>query len=179
MLRAAGSTIKAATIDPIDVANATSGIGPGDGQVWFQAAYLPYGVTLSGVGLISHTAGSFTGDNNCKIGLYTRSGSTFTRVAQSVNNTAIFTQTAGAYFEVAFSSTYVAAPGLYYIAVLFNASAITTNPLFYGSGGGVLAMQRLGLTIGLQAELSGQTDLPASTGAATATRNNALFACVV
>lgn len=102
-----------------------------DGTVLFQAIYLPVNAVLTGVMYAQTVQGSFTNDNNNKLALYTSDGTTLTRVATTANNGSsgtIWERTANTVHKEAFTATYEAQPGLYYIAALANWSAVVTAP---------------------------------------------------
>jgi len=156
-----------------------------DGQVQFVAIWLPIAATLTGIKWYQAVVGSYTGDNNNKVGLYTYSGGTLTRVAQSSNDSALWSS-AGAQRvkKKAFSATYAASPGLYFAAVLYNNSAQTTAPTL-GAGS---TKSNLNVFSGdftnsavLAGLLAGQTDLPSSqamSGISNATANAGLWLAV-
>jgi hypothetical protein len=160
--RANGATALASTIDPMQV---MTGISLSDGVCYLQAVYLPFDATITGVFWIPTATGSFTADNNNKVGLYTRSGATLTRVAQSTSDAATFKTTANALATRAFSSTYAATAGVYYVAMLRNLSADVQNPNPFGVSFTTSALNTLGVTAGrgVSGFVSGQTDLPATT----------------
>lgn len=123
---ALGSSIKAQT-EPIQYIN--QNFNPVDGTIYFQAIWLPKAQTLTGVKWYQRTIGNYTADNNNVIGLYTYSGGTLTQVAVTTNDGNLW-QTAGTntFGTKAFSSTYVATEGLYFIGILYNSSAVVTAP---------------------------------------------------
>ena len=71
--------------------------------------------------------GSYTANNYNGVGLYSVSGGTLTLVASSTNDGNIWQQ-GSQWQSKAFSSTYSASAGIYYIAVVRNSSAQTTAP---------------------------------------------------
>lgn len=75
------------------------------------------------------TAGDYTSDNYNGIALYSYSGGTLTLVASTTNDGNIWKGATGTAQTKAFSSTYSAAPGIYYVAFLWNASATITVPV--------------------------------------------------
>jgi hypothetical protein len=170
-----GSPMLASTFDPL-IVKAASNLT--DGTVFFAKIYLPYAATLTGVWWVPSATGNFTADNNNKVGLYTRSGATLTKVAESTNDGTTFKTTANTFSQKAFSSTYAAAAGEYYVALLRNHSAVTTDPAPYAINMSNAVFSTLGATAnrGLCGTLAGQTDLPAST---TMTSNAILHFCGV
>lgn len=164
MLRAAGATVTTANFDVFNI-NAT-GKSMGDGTMYLMAVYLPYDATINGAMWFQNTQGSYTADNNNKVALYTKSGSTYTRVAQSSNDGNLWKGASGTWQAKAFSAQYNATAGLYYVAFLANWSAVSTVPVL-GSTANQLAVYRrfdLTLGLGLSADASGQTDMPSSIG---------------
>jgi hypothetical protein len=103
-----------------------------DGQVNFIPVYISEATTITGVKWVQGTAGNYTADNYNGVGLYSYSGGTLTLVASSSDDGNIWKQTSGSMGAKAFSSTYNASPGLYYIAFLYNNSAQTTAPVVRG-----------------------------------------------
>lgn len=126
-----GSPIVAETFNlPLVMANTSTALV--DNTVRFVAVYLDRAKTLTGIKVYSVTAGSYTGDNNNRVGLYTYSGGTLTLVASSTNSASLWTATANTVQTIAFSSTYAAQPGLYFVGLLYNQSAQTTAPSLAG-----------------------------------------------
>ncbi len=102
-----------------------------DGTAYFTAIYLPYDMTLTGVQYVQGTTGSFTDDNNNKIALYNVSGSSLARVATTADQGSsgdLWEDTANTVAREAFTSTYAATAGLYYVGMLANWSAVVTSP---------------------------------------------------
>lgn len=161
--QAMGSTIVAQNIDG-DISNGTSGATLTDGRIYFQAVYLPVATTLSGVKWYQVTAGSYTGDNENRIGLYSYSAGTLTLVASSTNDANIWTATSGTIASKAFSSTYAAAAGLYFVAYIYNNSAQTTAPVLgiINSASSINTVTDFTNSAKTSGLMSGQTALPAS-----------------
>lgn len=161
--QAMGSTIVAQNIDG-DISNGTSGATLTDGRIYFQAVYLPVATTLSGVKWYQVTAGSYTGDNENRIGLYSYSAGTLTLVASSTNDANIWTATSGTIASKAFSSTYAAAAGLYFVAYIYNNSAQTTAPVvgIINSASSINTVTDFTNSAKTSGLMSGQTALPAS-----------------
>lgn len=164
IMQAMGSDIKAMTTGANPV-TAQTAFTPTDARVQFSAVWLPEDATITGVSFLTRVQGNFTGDNNNKIGLYTYSGGTLTRVAQSANDENIWKAAAGAWTEVPFTSTYAATAGLYFVAALYNQSAQTTAPIISGMAAFSFAgSSSLDLTNSAKIAcfLNSQTDLPTS-----------------
>ena len=101
-----------------------------DGQIRYIAMYVTEPVTLTGMRVYVRTAGSYTGDNNNRVGLYSYNTGTglLTLVASSTNSATLWTSAANAGQTISFSSTYFAKPGIYFAALIYNQSAQTTAP---------------------------------------------------
>jgi hypothetical protein len=105
-----------------------------DGQGRFIAVYLPKAQTITGVKWWQSVQGNYTADNENRIGLYTYSGGNMTLVASTLNDANLWsTAVNNSMGSKAFSTTYSASAGLYYIGFVWNASATTTAPSI-GSG---------------------------------------------
>lgn len=145
-LEALGSTHKAQTVGfPLQYCNTSSGLT--DNQIRYTAVYLNKAQTLTGVKVYVRTAGNYTGDQTNAVALYSYSGGTMTKVAESANTATLWTSAANAIQTIAFSSTYAAQPGIYYVGILYNNSAQTTAPaLATGTALNNLAMASLDFT---------------------------------
>lgn len=137
-----------------------------DGQIKYEAIYLPKAATLTGLKVYVRVLGNYTGDNNNRVGLYSYSGGTLTLVASSTNSGTLWTSAANAIQTIPFSSTYNASAGLYFAAFLYNNSAQTTAPaLASGVALNNLAMGSTAMGFTNSAKLHGTssgTDLPSS-----------------
>ncbi len=99
-----------------------------DGQIKFEAVYLPKAATLTGIKVYVRVLGSYTGDNNNRIGLYSYSAGVLTLVASSANNASLWTSGANAIQTIPFSGTYAAVAGIYFVGLVYNQSAVVTAP---------------------------------------------------
>ena len=99
-----------------------------DGSVRFIATYVPITATITGAKFFQVVQGDYTADNYNGIGLYSYSGGTMTLVASSTNDGNIWKGTASTWQTKAFSATYSATSGLYFVGLLYNNSAQTTAP---------------------------------------------------
>lgn len=160
---AMGSTILAQNVDG-DLANGTSGQALADGRIYFSAVYLTKAATLTGVKWYQVTAGNYTGDNENRVGLYTYSGGTMTLVASSANDANLWTATSGTIASKAFSSTYAAAAGLYFVGFIYNNSAQTTAPVLgiIGSASTINTVTDFTNSAKTSGLISSQTALPAT-----------------
>lgn len=147
---------------PIQTANTSSNLT--DNQIRFTAVYLPATKTVTGVKVYVRVLGSYTGDQNNRVGLYSYSNGTLTLVASSANSSSLWTSAANAFQTIAFSSTYAASPGIYFVALLYNNSAQVTAPaIASGVALNNAAMATLGFTNSakLYGTLNGN-DIPSS-----------------
>lgn len=178
---ALGSSIKALTLGANEAGWVTASLTLVDARYEVQAIYLPVAATLTGVMFVQNTQGNFTGDNTNGIGLYSYSGGTLTKVAESANNANIWKGTTASWQTVAFASTYAAAAGLYFIVSLYNNSAQTTAPVIGAlptSSNGAVSTLDFTNSAKLHGTLSGQTTLTSTISMASVTTQNtrAVFA---
>ena len=99
-----------------------------DNQIKYTAVYLPKAATITGAKFYVRVLGSYTPDQNNRIGLYSYSGGTLTLVASCANTAALWTSGANAIQTIPFTTPYAAAAGIYYVAFLYNNSAQVTGP---------------------------------------------------
>jgi hypothetical protein len=104
-----------------------------DNSTKFVAVYLPQSATITGVKWFQVVQGSYTSDQYNGVGLYTYSGGNMTLVASSADDGTIWKASANTWNNKAFSGTYSASPGLYFVGLIYNNSAQTTAPTL-GSG---------------------------------------------
>ena len=148
---------------PLQICNVSSNLT--DAQVRYTAVYLDTAATLTGVRVYVRVAGNYTGDQVNGVALYSYSGGTLTKVAESSNTSALWTAAANAILSIAFTGTYAAAAGVYFVGLLYNNSAQTTAPaLATGTALNNAAMAALGFTNSakLYGTVNTQTTLPAS-----------------
>lgn len=99
-----------------------------DGTVYYICIYIPQSATITGVKWFQGAQGNFTADNNNRLGLYSYSGGTMTLVASCADDANLWKGTANTWTSKAFSVAYPAAPGVYFVALLYNSSAQVTAP---------------------------------------------------
>lgn len=165
--QALGSPIITETVaQKLEYANVATNLV--DNQVKYTAVFLPKAATLTGVKFYVRTVGSYTADNNNRIGLYTynNTNGNLTLVASSANSGSLWTSAANAIQSVPFSSTYDAVAGIYFVAYLYNQSAQVTAPAL-GSGVALNNLAMAGTAMGFtnSAKLHGTStgnDLPSS-----------------
>ena len=144
--QALGSPFLTETLgETIQVSNTSTAMV--DGQIKFTAVYLPKAATITGIRLYVRVLGVYTGDNNNRVGLYSYSAGVLTLVASSANSAILWTSAANAFQTIAFSSTYAASAGIYFVGFLYNNSVQTTAPsLASGVALNNLTMATLGFT---------------------------------
>ena len=139
-----------------------------DGQIKYTAICLPKYEVLDGVRVYVRTLGNYTGDNNNRVGLYSYNLATglLTLVASSANTAQLWTSAANAGQTIAFTTPYNAGPGIYYVALIYNQSAVVTAPgLASGIALNNAAMAVTAYNFSNSAKLYGTstgTDLPAT-----------------
>lgn len=101
-----------------------------DGQIKYTALYLPKFEVLDGIRVYVRVAGSYTADNNNRVGLYSYNTNTglLTLVASSANNATLWTSAANAGQTINFTTPYNGSPGIYVVAFIYNNSAQVTAP---------------------------------------------------
>jgi len=128
LLNSATSNIKAQAWN-YNINNNAGGQSLTSGTVYFTALYLAAPSTITGAYVPFNTQGVYTPTNNNRVGLYSTNGTTLTLVASNADTPTMYSSTiGGAMLTQAFSSTYSAPAGLYYIAYLWCSSATTTSP---------------------------------------------------
>lgn len=118
-----------------------------DGRCYFSPVYLSKAATITGVKWLQRVTGSYTADNENRVGLYTYSAGTMTLVASSANDGTLWsTVGTSTYGSKAFTGTYSASAGLYFVGALYNSSAQTTAPTVGGSTVSVAAQNTIDFT---------------------------------
>jgi hypothetical protein len=126
--QALGSAIKAQTVGQSIARITTTGVLTNQ-LISFVAVYLNTSQTLTGVKWWQGTLGNYTANNENRIGLYSYSGGTLTLVASCASDGTLWQTAASATLGIkAFSSTYAAAAGIYFVAFLYCRSAVVTAP---------------------------------------------------
>lgn len=134
--------------------------------VRFHAVYLPQAATITGVKFYQSTQGNYTSNNYNGVGLYSIAGGTLTLVASSIDDGNIWKAAGQSWSSKAFSSTYPAAAGIYFIAIVYSRSAETTAPIL----GAFPLTVNIGIvsfdftnSVKLNSSLAAQTALPSPT----------------
>ncbi len=162
--QAMGSTIKGITVG-FTSAFANGGTNSlTSGTATFIAVYLNASAMIAGVKFIQAVQGSYTADTSNVVGLYTYSGGTLTRVAISTDNGNLWKNAAGATGTQAFTGTYVATAGLYFVGLLYHSSAQVTAPGIASNSTAAATYPRFDLTNSstFVGTLASQTTLPSS-----------------
>jgi hypothetical protein len=102
-----------------------------DGRAYWCVVQIKDTTEITGVKYVLATQGSYTADNFNGVALYSVSGTTYTRVAISADDGDTWKTAQYATGTKAFTSAYTAVPGIYYFAMVWNASATTTAPAIY------------------------------------------------
>lgn len=161
-LRNYGSTIKALPFG-VTLANLFATQTTLADGVYYTALFeIKDTITVTGVGWVQQTQGSYTADNYNGVAIYTVSGGTDTKLVETVNDGNIWKAVAGSSTK-AFPTTQILLPGNYKISALWNASATPTAPIVYAHttvGGNITYL--LPNNQKISATLSAQTSMPAS-----------------
>jgi len=112
------------------VALATSGTdqAPTNGPRQWVEIQIPYNVTLTGIGYL---VGSVGGTDSVVVALYNSAGTAVARSIASDTGIADLVATTAEFQQVAFSSTYAAVAGTYYISIQMNGTTarLRTYPI--------------------------------------------------
>jgi len=125
--KALGSSITGYLLDNAQY-RITSALNLVDQQIFFTAYYMPVAKNITGVGWWQAGQGVYTANNYNGVALYSYSAGTLTLVASSNNDGDIWKAGTQTWNKKAFSATYSAAAGIYYIAAIYCRSAQTTVP---------------------------------------------------
>jgi hypothetical protein len=125
--QAFGSTIKGLNLSLPVPTTANGSTTLVNGQIRLIAYYINQTTTITGVKWYQNIVGAYNQANYNGVGLYSVSGGTLTLVASSTNDSTIFkTGLSNIWTSKAFSSTYSAAPGIYYVALLSGFATVPT-----------------------------------------------------
>jgi hypothetical protein len=134
-------------------------------NIYFISYYLPTAQTITGVKFFQQLQGNYTASNYNGVGLYSFSAGNLTLVASTTNDGNFWKGSAVTWQTKPFSSTYSAAAGIYFIAVLYNSSAVVQGPSVGATSGYSTpnaSIYDFTNSAKTQALLAGQTSLPAS-----------------
>lgn len=125
---ALGSSIIAQTVG-VNMRQIATGLNMASQTIYVVPVYLKVAQTITGIKWYQNTKGSYTANNENRIGIYTYSGGTITLVASTTNDGNLWQTAANTtYGSKALSSPYSASAGLYFVALLYSSSAQTTAP---------------------------------------------------
>jgi hypothetical protein len=176
-LQLLGSSFKGITLTIPDFKCNTSGTLT-SGTLYLVPVYIPVSTTITGIKFQQITQGVYTANNYNGVGLYSVSSGTLTLQASSTNDGNIWKGTAAAWQTKAFSSTYSASAGVYYIGFIYSSSAQTTAPIISSSTNttGTNSML-LDLTNSnkLSASIATQTSLPSPQAMSGTTNSNNMW----
>lgn len=140
-----------------------------DGSVYYTAFYIPKAITCTGINFVLSTAGNYTADNYNGFGLFSVSGGTYTKITETATDGNIWKTSAYTLGAKPWPSPQTLQPGIYIVALQWNASATTTAPVLY-SMSPISANHGLILTNSnkISSYQTSQTALPATTVSASA-----------
>lgn len=157
----------------------TGGASLTNQQLRFIAVYLPQAATITGVKWFQSTQGDYTANNYNGVGLYSISAGTMTLRASSTDDGNIWKAASATWASKAFSSTYAAAAGVYFVAALWCRSAQVTAPSlgqFPQTPSAAYQSFDFSNSVKLNGTIASQTALPSPTQAMTGvTGNNTHF----
>ncbi|MBV5334822.1 MAG: hypothetical protein JZU49_03345 [Sulfuricurvum sp.] len=135
-----------------------------DGTLFLVACVVYKPTTINKFCWVLQTQGAFTGDNENKLAIYSVSGTTYTKVAETASDENIWKTAATALGSKSLAAPVTLQPGAYFIAGLWNAASTTTAPALYQLGSISVSSQRLFGTTGhrLCSTLAAQTTMPAT-----------------
>ena len=103
-----------------------------DARAYYVAMYVPEATTITGVTFYINTPqGDFTADEFNGMALYVKSGNNLSRVAITANDPDQFKAVAYSVVNFPFTGAYAAEAGVYWVGILYNASAVVANPKLY------------------------------------------------
>ena len=126
-------------------------------QVVFIPVILWQSDTVTGVRFFQSTHGNYTADAGNAVALYSFAGTTLTRVAISADDGTLWKAASNSWTSKAFTSSYNATRGLWFIGILYRSSAQTTAPTIGAQPAALNAAS--GIFYGA---LNGQNALPSS-----------------
>lgn len=181
-LAAWGSSIKAQTFDPATISTATN---PTAGQIRLSPIYVATPSVITGVKVlqtIQASSENITTGN--KVGLYRLNGTNLELLASSAETNTLFRSGTGLQ-GAAFSSTYLAQPGQYWAAFIYN---VTSAPVTQAAFGVRAASSTpLSGTLDFQTNLKSwgsvgaQTDLPSTialSGVTNISNSSQIWTCL-
>lgn len=126
--QALGSSILAQTVG-VQQLEAVTSLAMASQTQLFAAIYIPHDMSITGIMWRMNVQGNYTSNNVNSLALYSYSGGTLTKVAESSNNGNLWKAALNAFTKTPFAGgAYSATKGLYYIGALYCSSAQTTAP---------------------------------------------------
>ena len=171
-----GLTIKNNFITPLAF---TSGNSLTSDRMVLVMTYVPDSCTVNGFKYGLSAQGAFTASSTNACALYSISGTTFTKIAETTNSDAIWKVAANAYSTAAFVTPVTIAPGYYYMALLYSTSAPTTAPAVYCTTMLQAWFSDIGTNYLACYVTANQTSMPASITKASCTRLNTPFLLIM
>lgn len=177
-LQGLGSAAKA-------LVNFGGGVGAGtptlmvDGTVYYTSVYVEKYSTITGVKFFINTPQAvYNQDNFNGVGLYSVSGTTYTQIAISANDSTFLCGGTYSVGTIAFTAPINVTPGVYYIAMLYNSrdgEATAAPKLYTNDAGGNVISLITGSTNYVTSKITSQTALPATEAAGDLTVNTTIF----
>ena len=101
------------------------------------AVWIPKAVTITGVRFVLSVSGTYTASNYNGVGLYSHSSGTLSLVASAATDGNLWKGFTGTVLSKAFTGTYSAAAGLFYIGAIYSASSGTAPNIFSSTKSGI------------------------------------------
>lgn len=176
--QAFGSTVKAYSLGFTGVASAASALV--DGVAMWIPVYLDKSDSITGVMFGQAVQGNFNQNNNNRIGLYSVSGTTYTLVASTPNDSTVWDGATNTVISMAFTKVegkrYYAEKGAYVVCLLYNHVSQTAAPQLFTSGSmSAIGAYPLFMPDHKLCGYSSQTDLPATEVTADISGHTPLF----
>lgn len=131
-MAALGSAIKGQTVGQ-NITTIVSSVALADNQARFVPVWIPQDATVTGVKWFQGTQGNYTADFYNGVALYSYSAGNLTLVDTTDNDGNIWKATGNAWASKAFHTTHAITAGLYFIAYMYNSSAVVSGPTIGGT----------------------------------------------
>jgi hypothetical protein len=157
-----GGDVKVTPI-AVQLASATASLNLNDAQILWLLCDVIDSITVTSAVYNQAVAGTSVFDAYNGIGVYSISGTTATKMFETVSSLTLLTQAANTNVTISFPTPRLLVPGYYYIAVLGNWSTSNTLPALYSCNIGWL-LSKIPLTNDLKiiGQTTGQSSLPAN-----------------
>ena len=175
--QALGSTFKSILMANTTISSISTTVAMSSGQFRAIAVYVPVGATITGVRWWQGVQGAFTPSGENRFALFSYSGGTLTRIAQTINSDTVWeTAVTNGWTSFAFDAPVAVSAGLYYIAALYNGGAtIPTIGIVPNSFNASVNIGDFTNSAKLSLILAGQATMPSSvsmSGAGVTVVNN-------